>query len=51
MLSKERIQELEEAVSFLERFAEEAEIDRENSKAAYTEKLRQMTVERYQNGK
>ena len=46
MLSKKRIQELEEAVSFLERWAEDAEIDYENNKGAYTEKLRQMTVER-----
>ena len=51
MISKKRLNQLEEAVSTIERITEELQIQYENNKGAYTEKLRQMTVERYQNAK
>jgi len=44
--NKATLKKFEEAVDFLERLGEQLEIEHENNKGAYTEKLRQMTVER-----
>ena len=44
--NKDTLKKFEEAVDFLEGLADTLEIEYENHKGAYTEKLRQMTVER-----